>query len=79
MNCTVLYTSCELFGLGSHYEDDFFKFWLLTSFFSNYKLSSNQKEAFLIDSFFLFPFLYIQRWNLKNLSRGLNPPKPGLN
>ena len=20
-----------------------------------------------------------QRWNLKNLSRGLNPPKPGLN
>ena len=23
-----------------------------------------------------FPIL---RWNLKNLSRGLNPPKPGLN
>ena len=21
----------------------------------------------------------VQRWNLKNLSRGLNPPKPGLN
>ena len=24
-------------------------------------------------------FLVYQRWNLKNLSRGLNPPKPGLN
>ena len=23
--------------------------------------------------------IYNQRWNLKNLSRGLNPPKPGLN
>ena len=22
---------------------------------------------------------YGHRWNLKNLSRGLNPPKPGLN
>ena len=25
------------------------------------------------------PILKGQRWNLKNLSRGLNPPKPGLN
>ena len=24
-------------------------------------------------------FLHNLRWNLKNLSRGLNPPKPGLN
>ena len=24
-------------------------------------------------------WIRIQRWNLKNLSRGLNPPKPGLN
>ncbi len=26
-----------------------------------------------------FNFKCILRWNLKNLSRGLNPPKPGLN
>ena len=26
-----------------------------------------------------WPGKLIQRWNLKNLSRGLNPPKPGLN
>ena len=26
-----------------------------------------------------FDFSKDQRWNLKNLSRGLNPPKPGLN
>jgi len=32
-----------------------------------------------VETGFLNLDLQILRWNLKNLSRGLNPPKPGLN
>ena len=32
-----------------------------------------------IQTYGFIPLQYVQRWNLKNLSRGLNPPIPGLN
>ena len=40
--------------------------------------SHNSQVIFTVKQSSLF-IVFIQRWNLKNLSRGLNPPKPGLN
>ena len=40
---------------------------------------SNSNYVGLIKQSLKYQGLQHQRWNLKNLSRGLNPPKPGLN
>ena len=47
---------------------------LLEFIYRLYKIISNHKASVI----FLRNMCNL-RWNLKNLSRGLNPPKPGLN
>ena len=42
----------ELFTYSTRKTIFLFKFWLLTSFFYNYKFTSNQREAFLLTSMF---------------------------
>ena len=60
---------------------------ILYAFHAKMAIPDSQKNGFLnldvlnlnVETGFLNLDLQILRWNLKNLSRGLNPPKPGLN
>ena len=53
--------------VGDQYnEDDFFIWGLIDNkLFSNYKFTSNYREAFLIDSFSLFPLYLVSMLCLK--------------